>query len=79
MYMQLSVRIPKHLVSMLDEHVDGTRYRSRAQLIEVIVTDWLEEKKPTNQSGQTRRQRTSVKHCPYCQSLLTGPARFVPS
>ncbi len=39
--MQLGVRIPEHIVSMLDKHVDGTRYRSRAQLITVIIDDWL--------------------------------------
>lgn len=42
--MQLAVRMPDHLVSMLDEHVDGVRYRSRAQLITIIISDWLDKK-----------------------------------
>ena len=42
--MQLAVRIPDHLVSMLDEHVDGVRYHSRAQLITVIMSGWLDKK-----------------------------------
>ena len=50
--MQLAVRIPDHLVSMLDEHVDGTRYASRAQLITIIVDDWLAEKEKNDMMQQ---------------------------
>lgn len=43
--MQLAVRIPDKIVKGLDRHVDRVRFRSRAQLITVILADWLSEKK----------------------------------
>ena len=41
--MQLAVRIPDELIARLDEHVDRIHFRSRAHLITVIISEWLDE------------------------------------
>lgn len=39
--MKLHFRIPDHVIRQLDKHVDGKRFRSRAQLITTILADWV--------------------------------------
>jgi hypothetical protein len=39
--MQLNFQIPDKVVEELDRFVDGIRFRNRAQLITVILADWL--------------------------------------
>jgi len=36
------MRFPDRVMKALDQYVDGVRYRSKAQLITVILSDWLE-------------------------------------
>lgn len=42
--MQLSARIPDEVIDKLDRYIDGIQYRSRAQLISVILQEWIEER-----------------------------------
>jgi len=39
---QYNMRFPDRVMKALDQYVDGVRYRSKAQLITVILSDWLE-------------------------------------
>jgi len=40
--MQVAIRFSDDVTDALDEYVDGTLYRSRSHLIEVIVQEWLD-------------------------------------
>ena len=76
--MQLGVRIPDHLVSMLDEHVDGTRYRSRAQLITMIVAGWLAEKEtadPYADAYERDDYERTFENQQVLNELLRGPLK----
>lgn len=37
--------IDRAVIRALDSYVDGIHYRSRAQLAEIILRDWIAEKK----------------------------------
>jgi len=39
---QISVRLEEEVVEQLDKFVDGIRYRSRAQILIIALTEWLE-------------------------------------
>lgn len=39
--MQYVVRSPENLVEKIDEFVDGRRFKSRNQLINIVLADWL--------------------------------------
>lgn len=53
--MQLSVRIPEHLIQSMDEHVDGVKYRSRAQLISVVCMEWLLRRKVEEKNAKSKK------------------------
>jgi Arc/MetJ-type ribon-helix-helix transcriptional regulator len=40
---QISVRLEEEILEQLDKFVDGLRYRSRAQILIIALTEWLEE------------------------------------
>jgi hypothetical protein len=40
--MQLNFSCPDEIVKELDKHVDGVRYRNRAQLMTTIFAEWLD-------------------------------------
>jgi len=41
--MKLSLRVPDEVIKKLDKHIDGIRYRNRAQMITAILADWVDE------------------------------------
>jgi len=40
---QITLQLPDDLQNKIEKRVDGIRFRSLAQLVSVILLDWLEE------------------------------------
>ena len=59
--MQYVVRSPETLVKELDSYVDGSRFKSRNQLINVILADWI------------TRESYPVNPGPFANSIINSP------
>ena len=49
--MQLNFRISKELVAALDQHVDGLIIRSRGQVLNIALAEWLARRAIPDHSG----------------------------
>jgi hypothetical protein len=59
--MQYVIRSPKTLVEAIDSYVDGERWRSRNQMINIILADWIaRERHPIDPYHQPRQQEYQI-------------------
>lgn len=50
--MQSVIRMPTKIFEKLNKHVDGVRYRSRNQLISIILMEWLKSHEKKKKRGK---------------------------
>ena len=43
--MQITIRVPDEIIKEIDDYIDNIHFRSRAHLITVVLSDWLEAQK----------------------------------